>query len=225
MNKILSTHYEQCLAKHGPTYAGMDWPNEKDLDKRFQVMTDVINTNPSKSISILDLGCGCGLLLNYIEDNFHHRGSDGQYDRTCDVPNIYYRGIDISHEMIKAAKDLHPGWGLDFSQQDILATPLEEKSIDYVIMNGLLTEKLTMSQDEMVAFAKQMIFAAFDACRYGIAFNVMSAHVDYKRDDLFHLPFDELMAFLKDNCSRHVVIRADYGLYEYCVYVYREPNL
>jgi hypothetical protein len=52
----------------------------------------------------------------------------------------------------------------------------------------------------------------------------MSHHVDWQRDDLFHLPFDTLAAFLRTEVSRHFLFRADYGLYEYTVYVYREAR-
>jgi hypothetical protein len=49
---------------------------------------------------------------------------------------------------------------------------------------------------------------------------VMSKHVDWERDDLFHLPFDALGSFLREEVSRHFVIRHDYGLYEYTTYIY-----
>ena len=61
----------------------------------------------------------------------------------------------------------------------------------------------------------------FEKARVGIAFNVMSKHVDWERDDLFHLPFDVLAGFLRRELSRHYVFRANYGLYEYTTYVYR----
>jgi hypothetical protein len=48
--------------------------------------------------------------------------------------------------------------------------------------------------------------------------------VDWERDDLFHLPMDILADFLSREVSRHFAIRADYGLYEYTVHVYREPT-
>ena len=52
----------------------------------------------------------------------------------------------------------------------------------------------------------------------------MSSHVDWTRDDLFHWPLDDLMSFLVKDVSRHVVIRSDYGLYEYSVYIYKNSN-
>lgn len=54
-----------------------------------------------------------------------------------------------------------------------------------------------------------------------MAFNVMSKNVDWEREDLFHMPLDELSAFLTSSISRNFIIRNDYGLYEYTVYVYR----
>ena len=74
----------------------------------------------------------------------------------------------------------------------------------------------------MVAFASDIIRAAFDTARIGIAFNVMSKNVDWERDDLFHWGLDELTAFLTKDISRRFVLRNDYGLYEYTVYVYRD---
>ena len=44
----------------------------------------------------------------------------------------------------------------------------------------------------MTALAKELIVAAFNAARVGIAFNAMSRHVDWQRPELFHWGFDEL---------------------------------
>jgi hypothetical protein len=60
--------------------------------------------------------------------------------------------------------------------------------------------------------------------RRGIAFNVMAKAVDWERDDLFHVPTDDLIAFLVNQLSRQFVLRNDYGLYDYTTYVYREPD-
>jgi hypothetical protein len=83
---------------------------------------------------------------------------------------------------------------------------------------------VSLSIEAMTRLAESLIAAAFRACHIGIAFNVMNAHVDQTRDDLFHWPFDALASFLKHEVSRHYSIRADYGLYEYTCFVRREPR-
>ncbi len=55
-----------------------------------------------------------------------------------------------------------------------------------------------------------------------MAFNVMNKVVDW--DDLFHWGFDEMAGAVSKALSRHLLIRADYGLYEYTFYVYRQPR-
>jgi SAM-dependent methyltransferase len=188
----------------------MDWPSEGDLKRRLEVMLGLIRFRGSEPVSILDLGCGVGLLVDYLKaQNMLHL--------------FEYWGIDLSEEMVATARRRHPTQR--FEAADILQKGLPEKCTDYVIMNGLLTEKVTLKQKEMEMFARSMVKVAFDACRYGVAFNVMSTHVDWTRSDLFHWPLDRAAAFLVKRCSRWLVIRMDYGLYEYTVYVHREPNV
>ena len=98
-------------------------------------------------------------------------------------------------------------------------------NFDYIIMNGVFTEKMTLTFQYMLEYFKNMIKKVFNKANIGIAFNTMSIHVDWEREDLFHLPFDLLADFLKKEISRHFIIRNDYGLYEYTVYVYKEPQV
>ena len=92
---------------------------------------------------------------------------------------------------------------------------------DYIIMNGLFTEKCNLSYEEMKEYFEAFIKKAFELCNKGIAFNVMSKDVDWERDDLFHLPLNELSRFLTRDLTRRYIIRNDYGLYEYTTYVYK----
>jgi len=201
-------HYETCLAEHGITPRGVDWPNGKDLAARFGVMLDLLAAAGKRPV-LLDLGCGPGFLLDYLA-------------ATGGIERIRYQGIDLSSAMIEAARARWPDH--DFSCRDILAAPLPDRSVDVVVMNGVLTERVSLSADEMTRMAERLVAAAFRAARIGIAFNVMSAHVDWQRDDLFHWPFDALAAFLTREVSRCYTFRADYGLYEYTCLVWREPR-
>ncbi len=202
----IAKHYEACLEKHGATARGMDWPNERDLKTRFKVMLGILETSEDVP-TLLDLGCGAGLLFEYLKRHGYKAA---------------YTGMDISPKMIDAARNESPDgmWYI----RDVLEFPLPSKSFDYVIMNGLLTEKVSLSQEEMIKFAQDIILSAYRTCNKGIAFNIMSKHVDWEKDNLFHWGFDEMADFLTKNVSRHFVIRADYNLYEYTCYVYREPT-
>ena len=207
--QVIVRHYDECLRKHGATPAGVDWPSATDLATRFGVMLELLS-DAGERPELLDLGCGPGLILDYL-------AATGKIDR------VRYRGIDLSTEMIEMARTRWPQH--DFSCHDIVASPLAEQSVDVVIMNGVLTERVALDVATMTALAESLVAAAFRAARVGVVFNVMNAHVDWQRDDLFHWPFDALAGFLSREVSRHYTFRADYGLYEYTCVVRRQPRL
>jgi len=206
---VIVRHYEDCLRKHGATPAGVDWPNGADLATRFGVMLELLAEAGSRP-QLLDLGCGPGLMLDYLT-------AVGQVDR------VNYQGIELSSEMTAKARARWPQY--KFSCRDIIAEPLPDQSVDVVIMNGVLTERVSLDVATMTSLAESLVAAAFRAARIGIAFNVMNANVDWQRDDLFHWPLDDVAKFLKREVSRHYAFRADYGLYEYTCLVWRRPRL
>ena len=81
--------------------------------------------------------------------------------------------------------------------------------------------KRSLSFDEMWVYFCKVITLIFNHCNKGFAFNVMSKNVDWEREDLFHLPHDLLTDFLCKKLTRNYIIRNDYGLYEYTVYVFK----
>jgi len=201
-------HYEKALKQFGPTPRGADWPNGADLATRFGVMLELLD-DAGERPALLDLGCGAGLLLDYL-------AVTGNIDR------VRYHGIDLSSAMTDLAMRRWPTH--EFSCRDIIAASLPDQSVDVVIMNGVLTERVSVNTDSMIQLAQSLIAAAFRAARVGIAFNVMNSHVDWQRDDLFHWPFDAVAGFLKREVSPHYAFRADYGLYEYTCFVRRRPR-
>ncbi len=199
-------HYEKCFEKFGDTHLGVDWPNQNDVDKRYKVMLDII-ANENQNNSLLDFGCGAGHLLDYIHKH--------------QLTNIDYSGLDISPKFISLCKSKFPS--NTFLCTDILENPNVIPYFDYIIMNGVFTEKRELTFNDMLGYFKKVITILYPKANTGMAFNVMSKQVDWERDDLFHLPLDILADFLTRQVSRHFVIRNDYDLYEYSVYLFKQP--
>jgi len=199
------SHYEACLARFGDTHRGVDWPNALDAETRYRVMLEVIRPSDEAKVSLLDFGCGAGHLLEYLQ---HHERSD-----------IDYIGLDVSSKFVDLCRQKFPGH--QFLCADVLRGERSLPEVDYVVMNGVFTEKRSLPFDEMFDYFREVLRRVYPLARRGIAFNAMSKHVDWERDDLFHLPFDPLAAFLRSEMSRSYLFRSDYGLYEYTAYVYR----
>jgi len=198
---------EGCFAQHGDSPRGMGWPNEADAITRYRVMLDVIRETTTRPIRLLDFGCGVGHLYEHLRAN--------------DSRTIHYCGIDISSRLIDECRRKHPD--ADFRVVDALAHPDSLPEFDYAVVNGVFTQKCSIEFSEMFDFVRRAISLLYSRSRCGIAFNAMSKHVDWERDDLFHLPLDEIASYVCRNLSRHFVIRNDYGLYEFTTYVYKQP--
>jgi SAM-dependent methyltransferase len=197
-------HYEKCLAQHGDTHLGVDWPKLEHVDIRYQVMLDVIRED-SLRVSLLDFGCGVSHLYEYIQRK--------------QLGNIDYSGLDISDKFITLCRKKFPS--VRYYCMDVLTEGDSLPDFDYVVMNGIFTEKQSLSYIEMLEYFFQLLRRVYAKTNVGLAFNVMSSHVDWERDDLFHLPIDTMAAFVTEELSRDFIVRNDYGLYEYTTYIYR----
>ena len=209
---------EQYFHRRGDCPEGMGWPNSPDALRRFEVMLDVMKPNDvtrkplheagasvdTQPVRLLDFGCGTGHLLEYLQ----------QHDRS----GIQYSGVDLSETFIGIAKSKHPN--ADFRVLDIFEHPENLGQFDYAIINGAFTSKCTMSFETMWQTVQRILKIVFASVRCGLAVNTMSKHVDWERDDLFHLSMDLVAQFLCKDLSRHFVMRNDYGLYEYTTYIY-----
>ncbi len=206
-NKYLEivAHYESCLEKFGDTHLGVDWPDQNDANKRYKIMSELIKGESDSDVSLLDFGCGASHFYEYLQAN--------------NCRNIIYSGLDLSQKFIDLSKRKFPR--NEYFCLDILNEKNDFPRFDYVVLNGVFTEKCGLHYEQMLNYFKALLVEVFSITQVGIAFNVMSKNVDWERDDLFHLPLDTLSDFLVNNISRNFIIRNDYGLYEYTVYVYR----
>jgi len=204
---VILRHYDRCLAEYGDTARGADWPNEADRIRRFDVMLDVIRNSNAGELVLCDLGCGTGELLAHIQRH--------------NLRYISYIGVDRSRLALSYARSKFPKQM--FLEIDIHdpAVDLSVLSCDYRVANGLFTEKVTLTDEQMWEFVRAGISRVWPYVRKGLAFNVMSKIVDYQRENLFHLGMDDAARFLHELAGRRVQFRADYGLYEYTAYIWK----
>lgn len=204
--KIIN-HYNNCLDKYGDTHLGVDWPNIREAELRYKIMLEVrkFGNQQVRKPTILDFGCGAAHLKDYIVKK--------------SMSDIKYSGLDISPKFISLSKSKYPE--IDFYCLDILENPEKVHNFDYIVMNGVFTEKRELTFDDMLNYFKKLLHNVFEKTNYGLAFNVMSKSVDWERNDLFHLPTDLLINYLVNNITRNFIIRNDYGLSEYTVYLYK----
>ena len=207
----LTVTYTAALREHGATPKGVLWPNAPDLGARFETLLGGIDFDryrPTNRIRLLDLGCGPGLLLDYLAANTL-------------LDRVDYTGVDVLEAALDEAQSRWPQQ--KFELHDARDQPFPANHFDYCIACGVFTGRFELSATEMTAMAQDTLKAVWPSVTIGLAFNAMSKHVDWERDDLFHWPLDDIMAFCKADLSRHVRLRLDYGLWEVSTIVLKSP--
>ena len=191
----------------------LGWPPKPaDLASRYAVLLSAIDFDQysvDRQLKLLDVGCGLGLLLDYLTVNSL-------------IDLVDYTGVDLVQPILEEAQARWPGQR--FHLRDVRDEPYGNDAFDYCIVCGIFTIKSGNSYDDTVAWAESTLKAVWPSVKVGLAFNSMSKHVDWERDDLFHWPLNEIMNFCKRDLSRHVSFYLDYGLWEAATLVRKAPK-
>jgi SAM-dependent methyltransferase len=198
-------HYADAFARHGATSQGVDWgADAARMLLRYDKMLAVVAA-PAGKATLLDVGCGYAGLLPHLRE----RGLE-----------LEYTGIDVAENMVQWARDHQPagrflvGDALDFAF---------EGEFDYVVCSGILTQKLEATGADMDRYAGRLVRRLYSLCRRGAAFNVMTTKVNYFANNLYYRNPAEMLAWCMAEITPHVRLDHAYPLYEYTMYLYREP--
>jgi SAM-dependent methyltransferase len=219
----IKDYYELCLEKHGPnSVKSLDWKSNEEVLDRYDVMIDMfldVNKKPSgfgrkSPIKLLDFGCGYGGL-------YKHLGLEGTSLSYLSKHDLIYTGVDISEKFISCCSNIvvapHKAACLD-----ILTSSEGLEKYDFVVCNGTFTVKRDLTKEQMTEFLIGCLKVLLCHTKDGLAFNIMDPNkVDYMREDLFFLSYDELAKICRSLDIKSYIIRADYGLKEYTVYLFQ----
>jgi ubiquinone/menaquinone biosynthesis C-methylase UbiE len=206
VSKSMKEHYQRAFTDYGACSKGVDWGKPSEVETRYEKMISVIKPQFTTDVSLLDVGCGYGGLLDFIKRS---------------GKTINYSGIDVAENMIAYAQKKYPE--NNFICGDVIQQNFKHK-FDFVVCNGILTQKLSNSLKEMDEFAKVLIQTMFELCNLGIAFNVMTNKVNFMADNLYYKSPVEILSHCLDNLSNYITLDHSYGLYEFTVYVYKESQ-
>lgn len=199
MNEV-AEYYSEKLATHGATARGVDWNGAESQNTRFEQLCRIIDRPGHFSLN--DLGCGYAALLDHMLAKYE------AFD---------YFGIDISSEMLAAAKERHGDRPLAQFRQ----ASQPEDVCDFSVASGLFNVKLGVSVEDWVPYFKRTLDALDRSSRMGFAFNCLTSYSDEdkKRDYLYYADPCWVFDFCKTYYSRHVSLLHDYGLYEFTILV------
>lgn len=123
-------YYGECITTFGVSPKGVDWNDEEGQLTRFAVLLEALDG--LEDVSLLDLGCGYGALLDTVGDD----------------PRVQeYRGLDIAPPMIESARDFHGRCGVQHRPYEfaIGSTPRGGES-DVVVASGIFNVRAEVAE-------------------------------------------------------------------------------
>ena len=195
--KRIIERYNDRLAKHGETIETMASGTEERRNIRFKVLSEI---GIQDGDSILDLGCGFGDFLNYLEN---------------ENVSVEYTGYDINPALIGIAKKRFPE--RVFEVKDILAEDFP--SFDYIVSSSCFN--LPLSGHDNYDFAEMVMRKCYAHSHKGVAIDFLSNYVDFHSAEGFHYSPERLFALAK-GITKRVKLRHDYPLYEFNIYLYKD---
>ena len=175
-------------------------------ERRLLLLAEIGDLRGAK---VLDFGCGTGHLLEVLRTKLDFCGE--------------YVGYDLSPAMVAAAKEKYPD--ARFECRDVLADGVPE-DFDYILVSGTFNVCVNDNWGLMTS----LLQALYPRTRKGLAFNLISAYVEFMDQGLWYVSPERVFRYCKEELSPCVALRHDYLLkdgvlpYEFTVYL-RQANV
>jgi len=191
-----NSRYRERLEQFGPTIQALASGAHERRLVRYGVLADVGQLNGA---SILDLGCG-------LADFYEYLCSRGIHPK--------YTGYDISPDLIARATARFPK--VEFETRDIQRDGIP-REFDYILSSQAFNYRL--KHEENLEMVKDILRRCLDKARKAVACDFLSSYVDYREEHLYYYSPEEMLRYCK-TLTKRVLLRHDYPLFEFTIYLY-----
>lgn len=180
---------------YGNNLKTVGWGTSDDQILRFEILFRGLNP---KGKTILDVGCGLGNLIDYLD-----KVTGGDFN---------YIGVDIAEKLISAAKEKYSRPNVKFYAEDVFLDILNP--VDISVLSGALSLKTTGIEEYACETMKRM----FELSKEAACLNFLSKYVDFETEKNQHYSPEIIFSTAKE-FSKRVIIYHDYPLYEFTIQV------
>jgi hypothetical protein len=193
----IARYYGAKVQRHGATPEGVDWPSARTQELRFEQL--LLACDFSAPFTLNDLGCGWGALLGWL-------------DRTGRCGAVDYLGVDVSPEMVKAAKRLWRG----HARAAFEVGGCSPRVADYSLASGLFNVRIDEPLRLWELFVADTLHGLHATSARGFAVNFLKP-LPRGTDtvpELYRPPLRRWVTFCEEKLGRRVEVVEGYGLRE-----------
>jgi len=195
-NRIIK-RYNDRFSEVGLNRDGLAVGPEERHNLRFKILAE---SGIQSGDSVLDLGCGFGDLLVYLQ----RIGL-----------KVIYTGYDINPVVINEARNRHPSH--DFQVLDILDEDFPV--FDFIVSSTSFN--LPLLERDNYAFVGELLEKCHHHARKAVSIDFLSSYCDYPSAEGFHYEPEKIFALAK-KITKSVILRHDYHLYEFNIVLFQD---
>ena len=195
-------YYEELYKKYGYSPKSLGWEKGKQFLRFHQLTCDFELENTS----ILDVGCGFGDFIKYLNLN--------------KIKNIKYVGVDIIEEFILEAKKLYSNDDIKFYKSNFLDLEISE-TFDYGIASG--TFNLAIEGINGYDNIESNLIKMFSHCSKAVSIDLLTSRVDYTHSHNFNSDPIKILK-MAYGLSKSVVLKNNYFPFEFSITIYKDDS-
>lgn len=211
----IQTRHKKSIEQFGYQPQALFWSDREIQQIRFEKLVEILpapfceERGVQRPWKILDVGCGFSDMRTFL----HERGIA-----------VEYCGLDLSEDMVQSARFQHPN--IEVHQGDLFDFNPGDASFDVVFLSGALNEVVETEIEQTAQFrgryAKAVIQRMYQACRFGVAFNLLDARHPWvkSRDDLQSFLPEEMVAYCQSFANK-VSLQEGYLENDFTVYLHK----
>lgn len=196
--------YSRSHERHGDSSAALLTPKGRH-ELRFRPVVEELVRRPAASV--LDYGCGIGLLLSHLRST---------------IGDVDYTGLDITPSFVESCRSRlgdHGRFELIEPEQPIASRH------DIVVSSGVFNLKSSADDVESLDYVERRIGELLEACNEVLICDFLSPFVDYAQEGAQHIPVETVCGWFTGRSLRRFVVRHDLLPYEYTMVVYKDSRI
>lgn len=198
--QILVNRYRERLEQYGVNDHRTIASGTKDRHwMRFQTLIEV---GDLRHASVLDLGCGTGDFVQFLEEK--------------NIP-VDYVGYDINPYLIAEAKKRFPN--KHFEVKDIQLEDFPQ--FDFIL--GQAVFNFNLKHKDNFEMVQEILKLCYKHSHKGVAFDFISTYADFHPDYAYPYSPEAMFSFAK-TLTKRVTLRHDQPLFEFAIYLYPDFN-
>lgn len=181
-NHQLKQIYSKNVEKYGCIPAAIFWNSEKSQFNRFEILIKLVKKfQANYKISIADVGCGYGSLLDFLIKN--------------NYKDITYSGYDINPLLIKSCVKKYPN--ISFSINNFPSV-----NCDLAIMSGTYNLCVGNSVSLWEEYIIYNLKKCFNFCKKGMIFNLQYSKSSYIKNFIYYTNVKNMEKTLNKHFNR-----------------------